>query len=72
MAARPASAASATIDRFSVLLVAVAATLWATDTYFRSQLVTHLSPTQIVVAEDGLITLFLLPSRTRACETNER
>jgi drug/metabolite transporter (DMT)-like permease len=49
------------IDRFSVLLVAVAATLWASDAYFRNQLISHLQPTQIVVAEDALITLFLLP-----------
>lgn len=48
------------VDRFSVILVAVAATLWASDAYFRSQL-SHLTPTQIVVAEDALITLFLLP-----------
>ncbi len=49
------------VNRFSVLLVAVAATMWATDVYFRSQLVTHLTASQIVVAEDGLITLFVLP-----------
>lgn len=51
----------ATIDRFSVLLVAVAATLWATDAYFRNQLISHLTATQIVVAEDALVSLFLLP-----------
>jgi DME family drug/metabolite transporter len=49
------------IDRYAVVFVAVAATLWATDAYFRNQLVQHLSATQIVVAEDGLVTLFLLP-----------
>lgn len=54
------TAGGLTVDRFSVVLVAVAATMWASDAYFRSQL-THLSPTQIVVAEDALITLFLLP-----------
>jgi drug/metabolite transporter, DME family len=48
------------VDRFSVLLVAVAATLWASDTYFRAQLIGHLKPTQIVVLEDGLVTLFLV------------
>ena len=63
---RTATGAGATIDRFSVVLVAVAATLWATDTYFRSQLVTHLTPTEIVVAEDALITLFLLPILVRS------
>src|ERR1700716_1510489 len=55
-----------TIDRFSVLLVAVAATLWASDAYFRNQLISHLQPTQIVVAEDALITLFLLPVLVRS------
>lgn len=48
------------IDRFSVVFVALAATMWASDAYFRNQLVKHLSPTEIVVAEDALITLFLL------------
>jgi len=57
---------AATIDRFSVLLVAVAATLWATDAYFRNQLVSHLTPTQIVVAEDALVSLFLLPVLIRS------
>jgi drug/metabolite transporter, DME family len=54
------------VDRFSVILVAVAATLWASDAYFRNQLVQHLTPTQIVVAEDALITLFLLPVLVRS------
>ena len=48
------------VDRFSVVLVAVAATLWASDTYFRAQLIGHLQPTQIVVLEDGLVSLFLV------------
>jgi drug/metabolite transporter, DME family len=48
------------IDRFSVVLVAVAATLWASDTYFRAQLIGHLTPSQIVVIEDALVSLFLL------------
>ena len=47
------------IDRISVVLVAIAATLWASDTYFRARLIGHLSPPQIVVVEDALITLFL-------------
>jgi DME family drug/metabolite transporter len=47
------------IDRFSVLLVGLAATMWASDVYFRSHLV-HLTASEIVVAEDFLITLFLL------------
>ena len=48
------------VDRFSVVLVAVAATLWASDTYFRAQLIGHLKPAQIVVIEDALVSLFLL------------
>jgi drug/metabolite transporter (DMT)-like permease len=54
------------IDRYAVVFVAVAATLWASDAYFRNQLVQHLSATQIVVAEDALITLFLLPVLVRS------
>ena len=54
------------IDRYAVVIVAVAATLWASDAYFRNQLVQHLSATQIVVAEDGLVTLFLLPVLIRS------
>ena len=54
------------IDRYAVVFVALAATLWASDAYFRNQLVQHLSPTQIVVAEDALITLFLLPVLIRS------
>ncbi len=55
-----------TVDRLSVVLVAVAATLWASDAYFRNQLVGHLSATEIVVAEDALITVFLLPILVRS------
>src|SRR5437870_7806337 len=47
------------VDRFSVVLVAVAATMWASDVYFRSHLV-HLTASEIVVVEDFLITVFLL------------
>jgi len=54
------------VDRYSVLLVAVAATLWASDAYFRSQLISHLAPAQIVVAEDALVTLFLIPVLIRS------
>lgn len=56
----------ASVDRYSVVLVAVAATLWASDAYFRNQLISHLSPTQIVVAEDALVSLFLLPVLVRS------
>src|SRR5437870_12695539 len=48
------------VDRFSVVLIAVAAMLWASDTYFRARLVGHLKPAQIVVIEDALVSLFLL------------
>jgi drug/metabolite transporter (DMT)-like permease len=61
-----AQAGNPRVDRFSVLLVAVAATLWASDAYFRNQLIGHLSPTQIVVAEDALVTLFLVPVLVRS------
>src|SRR3984893_17444322 len=54
------------IDRYAVIFVAVAATLWASDAYFRNQLVQHLSATQIVVAEDALVTLFLVPVLIRS------
>jgi len=54
------------IDRFSVIQVAVAAVMWVSDAYFRNQLIKHLSPTQIVVAEDALIALFLLPVLIRS------
>jgi hypothetical protein len=54
------------IDRYAVVFVAIAATLWAADAYFRNQLVQHLSATQIVVAEDALVTLFLLPVLIRS------
>jgi len=54
------------IDRYSVVVVAVAATLWATDAYFRHQLVKHLTPSEIVVMEDALVALFLLPVLIRS------
>lgn len=54
------------IDRFSVLFVAMSATLWATDAYFRNQLVKHLTANEIVVAEDALVALFLLPVLLRS------
>jgi drug/metabolite transporter, DME family len=54
------------IDRYAMVFVAVAATLWASDAYFRNQLVQHLSATEIVVAEDALVTLFLVPVLIRS------
>lgn len=52
------------LDRFSVLLIAAAAMLWVSDAYFRNQL-SHLSASQIVVMEDALVTVFLLPLLVR-------
>ncbi len=55
------------IDRFSVLLVALAAMLWGTDTVFRSPLLTHigggpiLQATQIVTMEHIVLTIVCLP-----------
>ncbi|HZQ49251.1 MAG TPA: DMT family transporter [Candidatus Dormibacteraeota bacterium] len=54
------------IDRYSMFFVALAATLWATDAYFRNQLVQHLTANEIVVAEDALIALFLVPVLLRS------
>ncbi|MEO8745034.1 MAG: DMT family transporter [Candidatus Dormiibacterota bacterium] len=65
-AASVRAAGGTSIDRYSVILVAVAATMWASDAYFRNQLIRHLSPTQIVVAEDALVALFLLPVLIRS------
>jgi drug/metabolite transporter, DME family len=61
-----AAGGGSSIDRFSVILIAVAATMWASDAYFRNQLIKHLSPTEIVVAEDALVALFLLPVLIRS------
>jgi drug/metabolite transporter (DMT)-like permease len=52
-----------TVDRLSVLFVAVAATMWASDVWFRSHLVPpvgHLTASEVVVVEDALITAALL------------
>lgn len=54
------------IDRYSVAFVAAAAMLWATDVYFRNQLVKHLTAPEIVVMEDALVALFLLPALIRS------
>lgn len=55
------------IDRFAVLLVALAAMLWGTDTLFRSPLLQHLpgdpivQATQIVTMEHIVLTIVCLP-----------
>jgi drug/metabolite transporter (DMT)-like permease len=53
------------VDRFSVLLIAFAAILWVSDAYFRNPLTKHLSASQIVVLEDALVALLLLPFLVR-------
>jgi len=52
---------SSLIDRFSVVVVAVAAVIWVSDAYFRNPLTNHLTASQIVFAEDALVTIFLIP-----------
>src|SRR5580704_25473 len=42
-----------------LLLIAVAASMWALDTYFRGSLTNHLTPTQIVLGEDLIASLVL-------------
>jgi drug/metabolite transporter (DMT)-like permease len=49
------------LEAGSVVLVAVAAALWAFDAYFRPGLTTQLSPGQIVLVEDLLISVCLVP-----------
>src|SRR3979411_1708357 len=49
------------IDRFSVVVVALAAVIWVSDAYFRHPFTHHLTASQIVFAEDALVTIFLLP-----------
>src|SRR5713101_8320592 len=56
----PAGRASL-IDRFSVVVVAIAAVIWVSDAYFRNPLTSHLTASQIVFAEDALVTILLLP-----------
>src|SRR5260370_5755679 len=58
--AAPAGRASL-IDRFSVVVVAIAAVIWVSDAYFRNPLTNHLTASQIVFAEDALVTIFLFP-----------
>ena len=55
------------IDRLAVLLVALAAMLWGTDTLFRAPLLQHLAgdpilqATQIVTMEHIVLTIVCLP-----------
>src|ERR1700737_224173 len=59
-AAAPAGRSSF-IDRFSVVIVALAAVIWVSDAYFRNPLTNPLPASQIVLAEDALVPIFLLP-----------
>ena len=49
------------IERYSVFFVAIAAAFWAFDAYFRPGLTKQLSSGQIVLVEDLLISLCLIP-----------
>src|SRR5436309_4493101 len=49
------------VEAGSVLLVGIAAALWAFDAYFRPGLTKQLSAGQIVLVEDLLISLCLVP-----------
>ncbi len=56
----------ARLDRVSLLLIAIGAMLWASDVFFRTGLVRHgLSSSEIVFAEDALITLAFVPFSVR-------
>ena len=58
---------SALVDRFAVVLVAIAAMLWGTDTLFRVPLLRHLSndpmlaSVQVVFSEHVMLTILVLP-----------
>lgn len=62
---RARSAGNHLFDRAAVLFVALAASLWASDAYFRPALAQHLWASQIVLVEDALITLCFLPAIPR-------
>jgi drug/metabolite transporter, DME family len=49
------------LERYSVLFIALAAVLWATDVYFRAGLLQHLSANEIVLMEDLIEAAVLLP-----------
>jgi len=49
------------LEAGSVVLVGVAAALWAFDAYFRPGLTKQLSSGQIVLVEDLLISICLVP-----------
>ena len=53
------------IDRTSMLIVALAAALWTADAYFRPALTRSLSASQIVLLEDLIVCVCLLPVASR-------
>ncbi len=64
--ARTGVTGRAWLDRVSLLLVAIGAMLWASDVFFRTGLVRRgLSSSEIVFAEDLLITLAFVPFSQR-------
>ena len=64
---RPWTALPAAFDRFSVLAVAFAALLWSSDVAFRVGLIERgLTGSQMVLGEDVLISVALLPVYRRA------
>jgi drug/metabolite transporter (DMT)-like permease len=57
------------LDRMSLVLVAIGATLWASDVFFRTGLVRRgLSSSEIVFAEDLLVTLAFVPFAARIAQ----
>ena len=68
MAAQPQSRERpGLIDRYSALVITVASALWAADAFFRPALVKQgLSASEIVLVEDLLISLCLVPVARRA------
>lgn len=53
------------LDRYSALVITVAAAMWASDAYFRPALARQLSASQIVLVESLLIALCFLPLARR-------
>jgi drug/metabolite transporter, DME family len=66
MGDRPTPSRRAPLDRVSLVLVAIGAMLWASDVFFRTGLVRRgLTSSEIVFAEDALITLAFVPFSMR-------
>lgn len=62
----PVRAAGRLIDRYSVIVVGIAALLWASDVVFRVGLIRDgLTSSQLVLGEDALITLCFVPLARR-------